>query len=244
MKMKYSKQVINNTVLRYISEGMSNEDILDNFLMMKMSNDFDEEKPTGKKAASLSDIKIQLLGNGVIEEKDYSIKMFGNINISIPRLSVKLSPTCTLFIESVRGILQAKVNDKNMTTMSIQTNKAEDIAMWIIRQKQNFERYLDEWNTVIRTASKKNKGNRMSMLAIKAIFSEAMKEYPDLCYDFMEQKRRVRIRVKLPDSKLGVIIDAWWGSYKERLPEQIEDLKVLIKAHNKTHIKDYFISHR
>ena len=41
--MKYSKQVINNTVLRYMSEGMNNDDILDSFLMMKMSNDFNEE---------------------------------------------------------------------------------------------------------------------------------------------------------------------------------------------------------
>ena len=242
--MKYSKQIINNSILRSLSEDMNMGDILDTFLMMKMSNDMDESKSQGKKAPSLSDIKILLLGNEVIEEKDYSIKMFSGVSISVPRLSVKISPSCTLFIESYRGLLQAKVNDKSMATMGIRMNKAEDVAMWIIRQKENFESYLEEWDTAIKTASKNNKGNRMSMHAIKAIFSEAMKEYPNLVYDFMEQKRRLRIWVKLPNSKLGVYIDAWWGSYKKRLPEQIEDLKVLIEAHSKTHIKDFFISHK
>ena len=179
-----------------------------------------------------------------MEEKDYNVKMFGIVNISVTRLSVKISPTCTLNIENVRGALQAKLNEKNRTTMSLQTTKAKDVAMWIIRQKENYENYLDEWNSVMKAVSKKAKGNRMSMLAIKAIFTEAMKEYPNLYYDLEEQKRRVRIRVKLPDSKLGVIIDAWWGSYKKRLPEQIEDLKVLIEVHSKTHIKDFFVSRR
>lgn len=242
--MKYSKQVINNTVLRYMSEGMNNDDILDSFLMMKMSNDFNEEYSLGKKAPSLSDIKNELLETDVMEEKDYNVKMFGIVNISVTRLSVKISPTCTLNIENARGTLQAKLNEKNRTTMSLQTTKAKDVAMWIIRQKENYENYLDEWNSVMKAVSKKAKGNRMSMLAIKAIFTEAMKEYPNLCYDLEEQKRRVRIRVKLPDSKLGVIIDAWWGSYKKRLPEQIEDLKVLIEVHSKTHIKDFFVSRR
>ena len=137
-----------------------------------------------------------------------------------------------------------KVNNKNIATLSIRMNKPEDVIQWIIRQKQNLESYTDEWNAIIKTASKKAKGNRMSLLAIKAIFSESMKVYPDLEYAFIEQKRRLRIRVKLPDSKLGVIIDAWWGSYKERLPEQIEDLKRLIEVHKNTRLKEFFVSHR
>jgi hypothetical protein len=88
------------------------------------------------------------------------------------------------------------------------------------------------------------KTNRMSMLAIKAIFTEAMKDYHDIQYDFIEQKRRLRICVFLPNSRLGVYIDAWWGSYKQRLPKQIDDLKQLIKIHNEVCIKDFFISHR
>ena len=240
--MKYSKQVISNSILRYISEGINNGDILDSFLMMKMSNDLDEDKPLGKRAPSVFELTDHLRKHEAMEAKDYersSMTHIGN-----PRLMVKLSPACTLYIENIRGILQVKVNDKSIAMLSIRMNKPEDVIQWIVRQKQNLESYTDEWNAIIKTASKKAKGNRMSLLAIKAIFSESMKGYPDLEYAFIEQKRRLRIRVKLPDSKLGVIIDAWWGSYKERLPEQIEDLKRLIEVHKTTRLKEFFVSHR
>ena len=240
--MKYSKQVISNSILRYISEGINNGDILDSFLMMKMSNDLDEEKSLGKRAPSVFELTDHLRKHEAMEAKDYersSMTHIGN-----PRLMVKLSPACTLYIENIRGILQVKVNDKSIAMLSIRMNKPEDVIQWIVRQKQNLESYTDEWNAIIKTASKKAKGNRMSLLAIKAIFSESMKGYPDLEYAFIEQKRRLRIRVKLPDSKLGVIIDAWWGSYKERLPEQIEDLKRLIEVHKTTRLKEFFVSHR
>ena len=240
--MKYSKQVISNSILKYISEGINNGDILDSFLMMKMSNDLDEEKSLGKRAPSVSELTNHLRKHEVMEAKDYETS--GIAHIGNPRLMVKLSPSCTLYIENIRGILQVKVNDKNIAMLNIRMNKPEDVIQWIIRQKQNFESYTDEWNNIIKTASKKAKGNRMSLLAIKAIFSESMKGYPDVDYVFIEQKRRLRIRVKLPDSKLGVIIDAWWGSYKQRLPEQIEDLKQLIEVHKTTRLKDFFVSHR
>ena len=240
--MKYSKQVISNSILRYISEGINNGDILDSFLMMKMSNDLDEEKSLGKKAPSVSELNNHLRKHEVMDAKDYEIS--GITYIGNPRLMVRLSPSCTLYIENIRGILQVKVNDKSIAMLSIRMNKPEDVIQWIVRQKQNLESYTDEWNAIIKTASKKAKGNRMSLLAIKAIFSESMKGYPDLEYAFIEQKRRLRIRVKLPDSKLGVIIDAWWGSYKERLPEQIEDLKRLIEVHKTTRLKEFFVSHR
>ena len=240
--MKYSKQVISNSILKYLSEGINNGDILDSFLMMKMSNDLDEEKSLGKRAPSVSELTNHLRKHEVMEAKDYETS--GIAHIGNPRLMVKLSPSCTLYIENIRGILQVKVNDKNIAMLSIRMNKPEDVIQWIIRQKQNFENYTDEWNAIIKTTSKKAKGNRMSMLAIKAIFSESMKGYPGLDYVFIEQKRRLRIRVKLPDSKLGVIIDAWWGSYKQRLPEQIEDIKQLIEVHKTTRLKDFFVSHR
>ena len=240
--MKYSKQVISNSILRYISEGINQGDILDNFLMMKMSNDLDEGKSLGKKAPSISELNNYLRKHEAMDAKDYEIS--GITHIGNPRLMVRLSPSCTLYIENIRGILQVKVNDKNIAMLNIRMTKPEDVIQWMVRQKQNFESYTDEWNTIIKTASKKAKGNRMSLLAIKAIFSESMKGYPDVDYVFIEQKRRLRIRVKLPDSKLGVIIDAWWGSYKQQLPEQIEDLKQLIKAHKTIRLKEFFVSHR
>ena len=242
--MTYSRQAIRNRVLRVLSEGNSTNDALDMFLMMNMSNDLGEERPFITKGPTLSDISMHLLGNGVIGDEDIKVKMFKGLKMPVQRLVVKLSPSCTIYAETSRNVLLVNINDKSIATTSIRHLNAEDIAMWIIRQKQNLDRYMGEWETVLTAASKKTKGNRLSMLAIKAIVTEAMKEFPAVKYDFIEQKRRMRIKVNLPNSRLGVFIDAWWGSYKDRLPTQLASLKTLIEAHSKSTLKDFFISNR
>ena len=83
----------------------------------------------------------------------------------------------------------------------------------------------------------------MAYLGIRAKFTEAMKDYPEVKYVFLEQKRRARIKVMIPDTHLGVYIDAWWGSYKERLPKQIESLKLILAAHSKSKLTDFFVYH-
>ena len=237
---KYSKKEIHNTVLKFVSEGRNTKEVLDFFLMMKMSNDLGGNRvPTGQ-SATISSVNINLIGNKIIEQKDYGIIICPNSTLLAKRLFVRIAPSCTLFFEDIRGSLSVKVNDKNIATMSVRGYLAEDIAMWIIRQKQKYNSYLDEWNNVIKTASQKAKSNHLSMLAIKAIFTDSMKEYPDLCYNIIEQIRRLRIKIRLPNSKLGVFIDAWWGSYKQQLPQQIKDLKILIETHRKIKIKDFF----
>ena len=236
----YSKHAIHNAVLKFVSEGRNTYEVLDLFLMMKMSNDLGENRaPTGK-SATISAVNVNLIGNKTIEQKDHGIILCPNSALPAKRLFVRIAPSCTLFFENNRGFLSVKVNDRNITTISVRGYLTEDIAMWIIRQKQKYNSYMDEWNNVIKTASQKAKSNHMSMLAIKAIFTDSMKEYPDLCYDFIEQKRRLRIKVRLPNSKLGVFIDAWWGSYKQRLPQQINDLKKLIETHRKIMLTDFF----
>ena len=70
-----------------------------------------------------------------------------------------------------------------------------------------------------------------------------MKEYPRVKYEIIEQKRRARIKVMIPNTHLGVNIDAWWGSYKESLPKQIESLKLLLKAHKKSNLTNFFVYH-
>ena len=60
----------------------------------------------------------------------------------------------------------------------------------------------------------------------------------------VEQKRRAKIMVQIPDTNLGVYIYAWWGSYKKQLPEQIESLKQLIRVHRKSTIKNFYIHHK
>jgi hypothetical protein len=114
----------------------------------------------------------------------------------------------------------------------------------MIRQKQKLQEYIDSWDAVLETACKKAKLDRMAFLGIRAIFTEAMKDYPQIKYVIIEQKRRARIRVNIPNTDLGVYIDAWWGSYKKNLPQQIESLKMLLEAHRKSCLKSFYIHHK
>lgn len=239
---EYSKRSINNQILNALAEGKNQNDVRDMFIMTQMTNDMTEEKSAYLLPPSVSEINVHLLGNNVIDQADFSIqKINGNVFTSAYRLIVKISPICTLYIEKSRQSIKVKINDKNMATTSLRNYRVEDIAKWIIRQKENFDTYLNKWETVIKTISKKVKTNNIALIAIKATFSDAMKDYPNIKYMFIEQKRRVRIKVHLPNNKLGLYIDAWWGSYKQRLPEQIEELKLLIEAHSKTQLKDFFV---
>ena len=147
---------------------------------------------------------------------------------------VKLSPTCTLYAEKVRDALQVTINGKNLTVMYLKSYSAALIALWMIRQKQKLEEYMAEWDVVLNIACKKAKLNRIAFLGIQAMFNDAMKDYPRLKYVIVEQKRRAKIMVQIPDTNLGVYIYAWWGSYKKQLPEQIESLKQLIRVHRKS----------
>lgn len=238
---EYNKRSIYNKILKVLSEGKNQNDARDMFITAKMANDMTEEKSFFLLPPSISEINVHLLGNNVIDQADFSIqKINGNVFTSAYRLIVKISPICTLYLEKSHQCIKVKINDKNIATTALRNYRVEDIAKWIIRQKENFDTYLNEWETVVKTISKKVKTNNMALLAIKATFSDAMKDYPNIKYMYIEQKRRLRIKVNLPNNKLGVYIDAWWGSYKQRLPEQIEDLKILIEAHSKTKLKDFF----
>ena len=247
---KYTKRSINNQLLNALSEGKNQNDVRDMFIMTQMTNDMTEEKSAYLLPPSVSEINVHLLGNNVIDQADFSIqKINSNVLISAYRLIVKISPICTLYLEKSRlsikeksrQIIKVKINDKNIATTYLRNYRIEDIVKWIIRQKVNFDTYLNEWETVVKTISKKVKTNNLALLAIKATFSDAMKDYPNIKYTFIEQKRRVRIKVHLPNNKLGLYVDAWWGSYKQRLPEQIEELKLLIDVHSKTQLKDFFV---
>ena len=243
--MKYSKQVINNLVREILAKDYNTQVAQDVFLRLMMQNDMKETMALNVMNPTLSDIRLQLLGNGIIDDNDIQLMMSKARKVPTQLLKVKISPFCTLYAETTRGgILQLNINDTAAATMTAVHINDEDVAKWIIRQKQQLDGYMKEWETVLSNASKKVKGNRLSLLAIKAIVTEAMKDYPTVKYEMIEQKRRMRIKVELPNSRLGVYIDAWWGSYKDRLPEQLESLKTLIEAHSKSTIKDFYISSR
>lgn len=241
--MQYTTLQIKNNIRKVLEEGYSNEDALDLFLKMNMLNDLGPERPFILKGPSPSEVQTNLLGNDDIDKGDIKLDMINGTRVFTQRLVVKLSPICTLYAEMIHSSLQVTINKKNMTCMYLKSYNAQDVALWMIRQKQKLETYLEGWNDVLNNACKKAKSNRMAYLGIRAIFTEAMKDYPQVKYVFVEQKRRARIRVMIPETHLGVYIDAWWGSYKERLPKQIESLKLILDVHSKSNLKDFFVYH-
>ena len=239
--MRYSKVLIGNNIRRALEEGKSNADALDLFLMMNMVNDLPNECPSITKGPSPSDVHMNLIGNDVIGKDDFRLKMVMSKKFFTQQLIVKLSPAYTLYAETNRSSLQVAINEKNMTCIYLESFSAEDIALWMIRQKQNLDKYMKLWDAVLDNACKKAKSKRMACLAIRAIFTEAMKDYPHVKYEFVEQKRRVRIKVMIPNTHLGVYVDAWFGSYRERLPMQIESLKQIVETHSKSTLTNFFV---
>ncbi len=242
MEVHYTKAQINNNISKLLEEGKSNDVAFDFFLMMNMVNDLGPERPFITKAPTPAEVRIHLLGNDAIDKDDVKLEMT-NAKIPIQRLVVRLSSNCTLYAELSYNSLQVTVNGRNLTVMYLKYYRAEDIALWMIRQKQKLDEYIEAWDAVLAYACKKVKIDHMAFLGIRAIFTEAMKDYPRIKFAVIEQKRRAKIMVNIPNTDLGVYIYAWWGSYKKQLPEQIESLKVLLDAHRKSSLKNFFIHH-
>ena len=241
--MQYTKDKIKNNIRKVLEAGKSNADALDLFLRMNMLNDLGLERPFIKEGPSPSDVHMHLIGNDVIDEGDFKLEMTKGKRFPTQRLVVKLSPTCMLYADKSYCSLQATINEKIMTTMYLKSYRAEEIALWIIRQKQKLAKYMEGWDAVLDKANKEVKSKRMAYLGIRAKFTEAMKDYPQVKYEFVEQKMRVRIKVMIPHTDVGVFLDAWWGSYRERLPIQIESLKLLLDAHSKSTLTNFFVHH-
>lgn len=240
MEVHYTKAQINNNISKLLEEGKSNDVAFDLFLMMNMVNDLGPERPFITKAPTPAEVRIHLLGNDAIDKDDVKLEMT-NAKIPIQRLVVRLSSNCKLYAELSYNSLQVTVNGRNLTVMYLKYYRAEDIALWMIRQKQKLDEYIEAWDAVLAYACKKVKIDHMAFLGIRAIFTEAMKDYPRIKFAVIEQKRRAKIMVNIPNTDLGVYIYAWWGSYKKQLPEQIESLKVLLDAHRKSSLKNFFI---
>lgn len=224
----YSKAFMRNEIIRAISAGQCDDDTRNDILMMAITNDLD--------TISNSHISVynKLVDNEILTKDDFIIGC-NKRNIFLKRLveglNVKLSPTFQLRLELIYYRLDILINGKKAADIYIGSIKPEDIAMWVIRMKQNFCNYLQEWETQVRKSAKKIKKNRIDFLAIKAIFEEAMKEYPEVKYEMIMMSRKTKIEVKIPNTNFRMRLDGWWHSYKECLPRQIDELKALIDSH-------------
>ena len=104
---------------------------------------------------------------------------------------------------------------------------AEELANWMVRMKQNLQRHIEEWNILPVTILKTLKRQKIALSAISAIFTNSMKDYPKVKYSIKEQKSRARIDVMISEYSSKTIY-AYWTTYKEKLPDKIEEVKALI----------------
>lgn len=241
--MQYTKAQINNNIRKVLENGRSNDDALDLYLKMNMENDLGPECPFIRMGPSPSDIHMNLIGNHVIDKDDFKLEQTKGSKIPTQRLVVRLSPVCTLYAEKSYASLQVTVNENKMASIYLKSYRAEDVALWMIRQKHHLENYMEGWDAVLSQACKKAKSNRLAFLGIRAIVTEAMKAYPRIKYEIIEQKQRAKIMVKIPNTHLGVTLYAWWSSYREQLPKQIESLEQIIDVHSKSTLANFFIYH-
>ena len=90
--MRYSNKQINNNIRRVLEEGKSNDAALDLFLMMNMMNDLETERSFVTKSPSPSDVHMNLIGNNIIDNDDFKLKLASGTKFWIQRLVVRLSP--------------------------------------------------------------------------------------------------------------------------------------------------------
>lgn len=239
-----TKRQLNHCVFSAISNDLTPDEALNSYLLMIVNKGLGENRNWGKKTPLLQEIYDAISNDPAFARIDIEIKKQDSSKYISPTLSITLASGFVINICNRYGSLQAHINNSTRTALGLGGFGIEQISQWLITLKKNALGYVNEFNDILKEAYKKIKGNRMHILAIKAIFRNAMKEYPDLKYGFVEQKRRVRINVQLPNCRLGVHLDAWFGSYKERLPQQITELKKLVDVHSKTTLTDYYICYR
>ena len=144
-----------------------------------------------------------------------------------------------LFPDASRAEYYRRITEKPFTLPdgSIVKYKPKTIEKWASNyHRMGFDGLLPK------ERSDKGSTRVLPDVAIERIY-QLKKDYPRLKYVIVEQKRRARIRVKIPNTDVGVYIDAWWGSYEEKLPPQIESLKLLLDAHRKSCLKNFFVHH-
>ena len=235
--MGYEKRILCNQIREGMISGNDLHYIYYEFMGTKMKVDLHKNCRGLTEVPSPADIKKHLLSDGAINAEDCWMEKFS----SHDRLHVRMSPYLSIDLEPFRGMIHVHFNNCVYHHLVIDDLSAKGIARWIVLEKQKIDSYQEEWDALVKQESKKLKAMQLAKQAIMAIVDIELKAYPGLQYDFFEQKRRMRISVKLPNSRLGVYVDAWWGKYKQELPKLLSDLKILIETHQKTSLKDFYI---
>jgi hypothetical protein len=203
-----------------------------------MENDLGPERPFIKKGPSPSDIHMNLIGNHVIDKDDFKLEVTKKAKIPVQRLVVKLSPTCTLYAETYHYSMHVTINEKILTSIYLKSYRAEDVALWLIRQKQHFEQYMEGWDAVLSQACKKAKSNRtVKRVAIEILegpqenwitADEVSQLFPFFSKEWMKKYSYLlpRKRVEVMD-KNGITTRSRWYYSRNRILRMVRENDIL-----------------
>ena len=222
-----NRPYIISQITESLNRGESTEEAFERFIYYCMF--LDRNYPAAKAPNSPTPLEVweKLKDNGVISQEDIFLKRTKVVDVIYDtELIVKIHPSLTVAVESYDG-LKVAVNGVSKVKNWVSNLSAEETAQWMIRMKQNMPGYIAEWDEILNTVSKTLKGQKLAMSVINAIIVDAMNNYQKVKYAIKAQKARARIDFILPNGVCKTIY-AYWKSYPQKLPEQLEELKTLI----------------
>ena len=222
LKTKYKK---------LLDSGRDKDTLRDHFIWEMMDHDRPKVEDSSRMMPKMADIYNYLKNDDTIDLNDLTIdKNF----INFQKLCFKLSSAYTLKVESGMFSVNISLNNSQTALRQLRYVNERAFAEWIVRQKQNLETYLTEWESVVSDVAKKAKTRRLVVQAVKAIATEALRPYSNVHFEVFEQSRRVKLMVRFLNCNLGINLYAYYGSYKKTLPPQLDDLTRIIEvlSHN------------
>ena len=223
--------MINQDIIAQVTEslkrGERTEDVFVQYIYRCMFLDHNPQATKMPYGPTPYGVWDKLKDNGLFCKDDICLICTNVIDgVFYMRLTVKIHPSLTLTVENYDG-LTVTVNGCSKVKNWVSNLSAEETAQWMIRMKQNMPGYIAEWDEILNTVSKTLKGQKLAMSVINAVIVNAMNNYQKVKYTIKAQKARARIDFILPNGDCKTIY-AYWKSYPKKLPNQLEELKVLI----------------
>ncbi|MDO4510202.1 MAG: hypothetical protein Q4B68_00100 [Bacteroidales bacterium] len=239
----YSKSSIRSKVTSHLMNDDKTA-ALDVFLSLKIANNTTQaDAEVVVKAPRLDKVLHLVKQHDALGSDSVTKVKYGDDERSkdhVQYFMVRLSPFCTLCLFYEYKELLFRVNSTRIAFEQIRCHTAQDVVDWLVMQQGLLDSYIEEWEPLHLSIAKCMKKNKLGAFHAQSMFEEAMKDYPDVKYLFKVQKRRLRVKVFLPESQLGVYLFAWWRSYERNFPTQIEALKKLVDLHRRIPIKRFF----
>lgn len=225
-------QTLKTKYKKLIDRGGNKDTLRDHFVWEMMEHDLPQAQDANRIVPRTRYIYNHLNEDKRINKNDIILdKSFFKDKV----FRVKLSSMYKLKLhEKLFGNLEISLNESSTMLRQVRFMDEKNLAEWIVRQKQNLDAYMAEWESVVSDVAKKAKTRRLVVQAVKAIATEALRPYSNVQFDVFEQSRRVRLMVRFLNCNLGINLYAYYGSYKKKLPPQLDDLKRIVEvlSHN------------